>query len=924
MKFVKTKNITETNKLINAASVWVADQMGLKKFEICRRKEPWWKRRIENDMKNLKHDINILHRESKGELGSKRRWKLKDLEEKYRVRKKGINTVIEELKQRIVAKSAKQKRYEQRITQFKQNRTFNVDQKKIYMELNGSAIRSTDAPNAEESINFWGGIWSVEKEHNKKANWLKELKEEMSNKHHIQEGLVITVDMITRQCRKMPNWKAPGKDKVQGFWIKSMTNLHERIAEQLNGILIGENDLPGWMTYGHTILCQKDVSKGNAVENYRPITCLPLMWKLLNGVIAEEMYGYLEGENLLPNEQKGCKRKSRGTKDQLLIDKTVLKDCRKRHTNLAMAWIDYRKAYDFIPHSWIKECMELMGIAENVRELLVKSMKQWKLLLTSNGNELGDVKVNRGIFQGDSLSPLLFVLCMIPISLVLRKVKAGYEWGKKEFSLNHLLFMDDLKLYGKSEKQIDSLVRTVHILSTDMGMEFGIRKCGLLILKKGKIVRHQGIELPNGETMKEVEQEGYTYLGIVELDKIKESEMKEKTIKEYKRRLRLILKSKLNGKNKITAINTWAVAIFRYGAGVIDWKESELKSVDRKTRKTLTMYGAMHPKGDVDRLYIKRNEGGRGLSSVEYAVRGEENSLGYYVLHSEEKLLRGVCEAGTIKTDGTVNAKDFKKQKAEERKEKFLEKKMHGQFSREMPEKVDKEKSWYWLSRGDVKVETEALLCAAQEQAIRTNYIKHHIDKSIDSPMCRMCGKCGESVQHIVSGCEKLAQKEYKRRHDNVAKKIHWDLCKRHDLEHHEKWYDHIPEGAIENDKIKLLWDINIQCDNVIEARRPDIVVIDKKERVCLIVDIAVPADRRVEEKEQEKVEKYQDLKREIGRMWEIRKVQVVPVVIGALGSVSKGFDKWIGKLDIQCNFVDMQKTALLGTARILRKVLEM
>ena len=74
---------------------------------------------------------------------------------------------------------------------------------------------------------------------------------------------------------------------------------------------------------------------------------------------------------------------------------------------------------------------------------------------------------------------------------------------------------------------------------------------------------------------------------------------------------------------------------------------------------------------------------------------------------------------------------------------------MHGQFSKEIPEKVDKEKSWYWISRGDVKVETEALLCAAQEQALRTNYIKHHIEKSIDSPLCRMCGKLGESVQHI-------------------------------------------------------------------------------------------------------------------------------------------------------------------------------
>ena len=104
----------------------------------------------------------------------------------------------------------------------------------------------------------------------------------------------------------------------------------------------------------------------------------------------------------------------------------------------------------------------------------------------------------------------------------------------------------------------------------------------------------------------------------------------------------------------------------------------------------------------------------------------------------------------------------------------------------------------------------------------------------------------------------------------------------------------------------------------MIEARRSDIVVIDEKKGVCMIVDIAVPADRKVEEKEIEKIEKYQDLKRKIERMCGIRKVEVVPVVIGAIGSVTKGFDRWIEKLDIQCNVTDMQKTALLGTARIL------
>ena len=66
-----------------------------------------------------------------------------------------------------------------------------------------------------------------------------------------------------------------------------------------------------------------------------------IMWKLLTGIISEDMYCFMENENLLPEEQKGCRRKSRGTKDQLLIDKAILKDCRKRRTNLAMAWINY-------------------------------------------------------------------------------------------------------------------------------------------------------------------------------------------------------------------------------------------------------------------------------------------------------------------------------------------------------------------------------------------------------------------------------------------------------------------------------------------------------------------------------------------------------------------------------------------------------
>ena len=225
-------------------------------------------------------------------------------------------------------------------------------------------------------------------------------------------------------------------------------------------------------------------------------------------------------------------------------------------------------------------------------------------------------------------------------------------------------------------------------------------------------------------------------------------------------------------------------------------------------------------------------------------------------------------------------------------------------------------------SRGHLKVGTEALLCATQEQAFRTNYMKYRIDKNSETHLCRLCGKKDESVQHITSGCEKLTQKEYKRRHGNVAKKVHWDICKKNKLEHIEKWYKHASEEAVVNEKIKVLWDINIQCDNLIEARQPDLIVIDKKEQKGITIDIAIPADVRVEEKE--KVEKYQDLKKEIRRLWKLRNAEMVLVVIGALGSVSAEFDRWMGKLGITCNVGVMQKSVLLGTARILRKVLEM
>ena len=95
---------------------------------------------------------------------------------------------------------------------------------------------------------------------------------------------------------------------------------------------------------------------------------------------------------------------------------------------------------------------------------------------------------------------------MVPLTWLLRRAKTGYEWGNKGFKLNHLLFMDDLKLFAKSKKQIDSLVQTVHIFSEDIGMQFGIRKCGVLIMETGKVIRTDGFKLPDRLDMKDIDK----------------------------------------------------------------------------------------------------------------------------------------------------------------------------------------------------------------------------------------------------------------------------------------------------------------------------------------------------------------------------------------------------------------------------------
>ena len=237
--------------------------------------------------------------------------------------------------------------------------------------------------------------------------------------------------------------------------------------------------------------------------------------------------------------------------------------------------------------------------------------------------------------------------------------QVAYEFSENKEKINHLLFMDDLKWYSQSEKELDSLVQTVPVFSEDIGMEFGIEKCAMLVMGKGNIVKSVGIKFPEGKVIKSLqEDESYKYLGILEADKFLAEKMKFNVWKEYIRTLKKVLKSKLNGENLVRGVNTWAVSLIRYSAAFVSWRKSELQAIDGKTRKLFTMYGALHLKSDVDRLYIPRKEGRRGLISIEGCVELPMRDFEVYVNGSEERLIQA---ARGDKIDGLEAASVLKR-----------------------------------------------------------------------------------------------------------------------------------------------------------------------------------------------------------------------------------------------------------------------
>ena len=176
---------------------------------------------------------------------------------------------------------------------------------------------------------------------------------------------------------------------------------------------------------------------------------------------------------------------------------------------------------------------------------------------------------------------------------------------------------------------------------------------------------------------------------------------------------------------------------------------------------------------------------------------------------------------------------------------------------------ISEEDTFLWLSKGDLKAETESEIVAAQDQALQTKYYTTKILNTETDSKCRLCQQFDETIDNIISACPILAKEQYIKRYDRECTQLHFNICKETGVQLDKKhWYEHVPKSVetSKEDKVTTLWNQQVQTDRTIPNNKPDIIIRDNEKGTCMLIDVAISGDRNVIKKEAEKIIKYKDL----------------------------------------------------------------
>ena len=240
---------------------------------------------------------------------------------------------------------------------------------------------------------------------------MKEVADDIGNRISSIANFEPTLQDLKREIKKRKNWSSPGVDGIQNFWWKKFPSIHENLVGTMRKWCIRLEEMLNIIPVGKTFLIPK-TNRLDLPSEYRPITCLNTIYKVFTGLIAGYLKDHLMTNEIWDQEQTGAREKVLGTIDQLLIDQCIMEEVREHKRNLAVAYYDYKKAYDFVQHDWLIRVLDWMKVPEQVIKLLSVIIRKWKtkLILFDKGKFIESrwIHFKRGLLQGDSLSPIAF------------------------------------------------------------------------------------------------------------------------------------------------------------------------------------------------------------------------------------------------------------------------------------------------------------------------------------------------------------------------------------------------------------------------------------------------------------------------------------------------------------------------------------
>uniref|UniRef100_H3AWP0 Reverse transcriptase domain-containing protein n=1 Tax=Latimeria chalumnae TaxID=7897 RepID=H3AWP0_LATCH len=859
----QSESLEDTCHLVYTAAIAVGTVLGMNiecpmtngEIQLRDKQErvPAWRRRIGDNINRLRAEIGILVNFLKDpkntskkvtEEVKKIRRKLK-LREKQKDYQKCLTLHLDFFKQKTAVYGARIRHYNEANKRRQQNFTFTTNQKKFYRLLEEKGKQGNEevrAPEPYKMHRFWSHIWENPVKHDRGAFWLQEEENSVADVAAM-ENLQINPEDLKAAMKRMLSWKSPGMDHIQNYWWKYFTSTHITLASQFQAILEDQRLTPGFMMEGITYMLPKNPETGQ------------------------------------PNVMRGV-------------------------TSLS---VNYNKAFDLVPHSWLIHTLRMYKVNEKVIALLSTLMQMWRTHLHVNvrgqGYQTQSIRIERGIFPGDSLSPLRFCLALNPLSKMLRNSGYGYSLGRRPTVLvSHLFYMNDLKLYAKNSDQLQSMLELVPSFSKSIAMEIGVDKCTILHAKRGKLETHNNIQLLDGAEIQELEPEKhYKYLGMQQLLNINTTQIKEAVTATFKKRLKLIMKTQLNAKNKTQAVNTWASPVLVYMYGVLKWSKTTQDPLDRKVRATL--------KASMARLYLPRRVGGRGLLHLADLCRGQETGLHDYFLKKDLPIHQAAVQADKGYTPLFLSEEDhgFEKTTLQSRLDEWSMKSLHGRFHAV-------------LHKDNINVEVSTILChrpearlPAREPSARKphSWPRHALSGRpwAWQAQCRWCSW----LASVAPSCTINLTPSWEKIKENNNK---------YQLPRGQHCWEQKPEPVIENERVMILWDFTLQLHRLVEAKKPGILLIQKASgsnpQKITIIDIACPWDGTLAEKEEEKISKYQTLRMDLERTWG-GKAKVVPIVVGTLVALPKTLKGYLQELDVTINVQTLQKAFILRISSILQ-----